>query len=211
MFIAGSKTVQGATTNFLGQYINNEELRTKFHAETDPLMKEVQDDVLNKFTYEMTDSLDFTKMAYNEVMRLDTPFDVSSTMSVTEPVTMAGVPLQPGDAIVVNLGAMHHDRKEWIEPEKYIPERFDPNSKYFLRPDGSKRNPLAFTPFLGGHRICLGKTFAELTLKYTLPMYTHFFSYEWKNKEYYQTRPVYQFGALKTREMEVYMTIKNKV
>lgn len=27
MFIAGTKTVQGTTTNFIGQYVNNEELR----------------------------------------------------------------------------------------------------------------------------------------------------------------------------------------
>jgi len=31
MFIAGTKTVQGTTTNFIGQYINNEDLRHKFH------------------------------------------------------------------------------------------------------------------------------------------------------------------------------------
>ena len=43
MFVAGSKTVQGTTTNFLGQYMNNEELRKNFHAEIDPLMKEVED------------------------------------------------------------------------------------------------------------------------------------------------------------------------
>jgi cytochrome P450 len=30
-----------------------------------------------------------------------------------------------------------------------------------LSPNGAKRHPLAFSPFLGGKRICLGKTFAE--------------------------------------------------
>lgn len=54
----------------------------------------------------------------------------------------------------------------WIEPEKFIPERFDPNSKYYLTPEGKKRNPLAFNPFTGGKRICLGKTFAEVVSKF---------------------------------------------
>jgi len=211
MFIAGSKTVQGVTTNFLGQYMNNEELRTKFHAEVDPIMAEVKDDMLNKFTFELTDRLEYTKMAYNEVMRLDTPFDVSSTNTVTEPMKICGIDFVPGDAIQINMGAIHQDPEEWAEPSKFIPERFDPESKYALRPDGKKRNPLGLTPFLGGHRVCLGKTFAEITLKYTLPMYTHYFNFEWKEKEHYTDRPRYQFGSYQTREMPVYMTKKNKV
>lgn len=174
-------------------------------------MEKVGDDVLNKYTFEMTDDLDFVKMAYNEVMRLDTPFDISSTNTVTEPCNIAGVDFKPGDAILINMGAMHMDPKQWIEPDRFIPERFDSNSKYFLRPDGGKRNPLAFTPFLGGHRVCLGKTFAEITLKYTLPMYTYFFNFEWRNKDFYQNRPRYQFGGMKTLEMPVTLTTKNKV
>jgi cytochrome P450 len=51
----------------------------------------------------------------------------------------------------------------------FIPERFDPESKYYLTPDGKKRNPFSFSPFLGGVRICLGKTFVEEVSKVTLP------------------------------------------
>jgi hypothetical protein len=29
---------------------------------------------------------------------------------------------------------------EWIEPEKFIPERFNPNSPYYLTPSGKKRD-----------------------------------------------------------------------
>lgn len=103
------------------------------------------------------------------------------------------------------------DIDEWQKPKEFIPERFDPNSKFFKRPDGSKRNPLAFTPFLGGQRVCLGKTFAELTLKYTLPMYTHFFDFEWVNKDHYTNRPVYQFGAQNPPDLSMKFKIKNKV
>jgi cytochrome P450 len=34
-----------------------------------------------------------------------------------------------------------------------------------LTPSGQKRHPLAFSPFLGGKRICIGKTFAETVAK----------------------------------------------
>ena len=70
---------------------------------------------------------------------------------------------------------------EWIEPDKFIPERFDPNSKYFLTPSGKKRNPYSFSPFLGGARICIGKTFVESVSKLVVPnLISHF---TWKLKD----------------------------
>lgn len=61
------------------------------------------------------------------------------------------------------------NKKYWIEPEKFIPERFDPSSEYFLAPNGKKRHPMAFVPFTGGKRICTGKTFAETVAKFVIP------------------------------------------
>ena len=83
MFIAGSKTVQGTTTNFLSQYVNNENLRKGFHAEVDPLLEKVSGNFVKDFTYEMTEDLVYVKNAYNEVMRIDTPFSVGSPATVT--------------------------------------------------------------------------------------------------------------------------------
>jgi cytochrome P450 len=54
-----------------------------------------------------------------------------------------------------------------------LPERFDtsnPDNKWLLTSDGKPRNPLAFTPFYGGKRICLGKSFAELAIRFTIPL-----------------------------------------
>jgi len=73
-------------------------------------MSKVEKDVTNLFTYEMTEDLEFTKMAYYETMRLDTPFDLSSTETVTAPCTISGIDLVPGDAFLVNMGAIHMDK-----------------------------------------------------------------------------------------------------
>jgi cytochrome P450 len=43
------------------------------------------------------------------------------------------------------------------------------HSKYYLTPGGQKRHPLAFSPFLGGRRICIGKTFGEIVAKLVVP------------------------------------------
>ena len=144
-------------------------------------------------------------------MRYDTPFAISSTGSVTKDCFIDDVDLKVGDAFFINMEAIHRDPTEWKNPNDFIPERFDMNSEWALKPDGLKRNPLAFTAFLGGQRICLGKTFAELTLKYTLPMYTFFFEFEWENKEYYENRPRYQFGGQVPLKFPMRFKIKNKV
>jgi len=55
-----------------------------------------------------------------------------------------------------------------------------------LRPNGKPRHNFSFAPFIGGRRICLGKTFAELAVKFTLPiiLFHHDFDYvEDKHKE----------------------------
>ena len=67
---------------------------------------------------------------------------------------------------------------EWIEPKKFIPERFDESSEFFLTPDGNKRNPYSFSPFLGGSRICIGKTFVEIISKLMLPTLLAKFNFE---------------------------------
>ena len=211
MFIAGSKTVQATTTNLITQYMINEDLRTKLHKELDPLVEKVKGDWVNDFTYEMTEDLVYTKYAYYETMRYDTPLAISSTSTVTQSCVIDGIPMEPGVAFFINMEMIHRDKDEWQKPFEYIPERFDPDSEYFTRPDGGKRNPLAFGPFLGGQRVCLGKTFAELTLKFTIPMYTYFFDFEYVKEEHKKERPLYQFGSPSVQEIPMYFITKNKV
>jgi len=76
---------------------------------------------------------------------------------------------------------LHRNKEEWIEPEKYIPERFDPQSKYYLTPNGHKRHHMSFGPFLGGKRICLGKTFAETISKIIGPTILAHFDFEFED------------------------------
>jgi cytochrome P450 len=79
---------------------------------------------------------------------------------------------------------LHLQRRadQWIEPEEFIPDRFDPESKYYLTPSGKKRHPMSFGPFLGGKRICLGKTFVESVSKIIGPTLLASLDFEFLDK-----------------------------
>ena len=82
--------------------------------------------------------------------------------------------------IGIYMSKLGMDPAEWREPEKFIPDRFDPSSPYFLTPAGKRRNPYSFSPFLGGSRICIGKTFIEVVSKLTVPTLLSNFAFEFK-------------------------------
>lgn len=77
-------------------------------------------------------------------------------MKAFDDVTLDGVQILKGTDIRYNIIGVHHHPKQWIDPEAFIPERFDPTSKYFLRPDGGQRSKFSFIPFTFGPRACPG-------------------------------------------------------
>ena len=52
-----------------------------------------------------------------------------------------------------------------------------------MTPSGEKRSHYAFIPFLGGKRICLGKTFVEIISKITGPSVLSHYDFEFTSEE----------------------------
>ena len=123
-------------------------------------------------------------MCFRESLRIEPPVNFSSSHLCTRDVILAkGTPkelkLSKGQTFNFLFNLMHHNEEQWgPEHDKYIPERFDPSSKYYKRPDGKPRSHHAFTPFLGGARICLGKTFAETVAKKMISLILKFYELE---------------------------------
>jgi cytochrome P450 len=104
-------------------------------------------------------------------------------MCFLEDMTIKGICFKKGDEIIIDQDNAHRNPDEWFEPERFIPERFDPSSKYFLTPHGTKRHPFSLVPFGGGRRICIGKTYAEIGVKIVALQFISEFDIEFVNEK----------------------------
>lgn len=140
-----------------------------------------------------------------ESLRLQPPFPYSTTHRFTKDVRINGVLFTPQTLFTTHPQAIHNDPKEWRSPELYCPERFDPKSPMWLRPDGKPRNPFSFCPFFGGSRICLGKTLAETMAVYTLPLMMSHFDFEFTDPIQKEKKP--NFSLLSPAEPVIMMKV----
>ncbi|XP_003787258.1 steroid 17-alpha-hydroxylase/17,20 lyase [Otolemur garnettii] len=67
--------------------------------------------------------------------------------------------IDKGTHVIINLWALHHNEKEWDQPDKFIPERFlDPTGNQLISPS------LSYLPFGAGPRSCVGEVLARQEL-----------------------------------------------
>ena len=146
-------------------------------------------------TIDHVDQFDYVRYCWYEAMRLEPPVPRSLSNVFCKKVTIAGVDFEPGVELMLNFKGIQKDPREWKEPETYCPERFDPKSPWYLKPNGEPRSSFAFCPFFGGKRICLGKTLAEFMTTFTLPLVMHHLNFEYVNPEHVTRKPNFQIAS----------------
>ncbi|XP_055027258.2 steroid 17-alpha-hydroxylase/17,20 lyase [Misgurnus anguillicaudatus] len=67
--------------------------------------------------------------------------------------------VQKGTRVIINLWSIHHDEKEWKNPELFDPERF-----LNEQGDGLRCPSASYLPFGAGVRVCLGEALAKMEL-----------------------------------------------
>uniref|UniRef100_A0A2K6AFU0 Steroid 17-alpha-hydroxylase/17,20 lyase n=1 Tax=Mandrillus leucophaeus TaxID=9568 RepID=A0A2K6AFU0_MANLE len=64
-----------------------------------------------------------------------------------------------GTHVIINLWALHHNEKEWHQPDQFMPERFlNPAGTQLISPS------LSYLPFGAGPRSCIGEILARQEL-----------------------------------------------
>lgn len=156
------------------------------------------------------DSLDYLPLVIKETLRYDNPGYFSFGYQALEDITICNVPITKGSKIFLGIHGGHYNPKQWVEPKKFIPERFDVESEYFAPPNNYKssktRHPMAFVPFSFGLRNCPGKTLANLELK---AMTAHFLSkFEYELEDTQKANDYLRFSLRTQFELKIKITKK---
>jgi cytochrome P450 len=119
------------------------------------------------YNYDNIQKLDYVNSIVKEALRIDSPIFETMMYKAYEEVTVAGVTFPKGTIMKKDLFIPHYDEAEYFKPREFIPERFDPESEYFPKPNsgGKARRPYSYIPFSYGIRACPGQSFSMLELK----------------------------------------------
>jgi cytochrome P450 len=100
--------------------------------------------------------LKFTRAVIDETMRLYPPAFLIAR-AAAGPDVIAGMPVKPGDVILIAPWLLHRHEKLWRDPNAFVPSRFV---------TGTPPDRFAYLPFGVGARVCIGAHFAlvEATL-----------------------------------------------
>jgi cytochrome P450 len=154
LFLAGHETTSQALTWTFYCLSQSPEARAALHAELD--------DVLAGRTPTPADleRLPYTEQVITEAMRLYPPV-YAVARRACEDTEIGGYSVPRGSEVVVWICMTHRDPRFYPEPEAFRPERFDKDRMAELP-------KLAYLPFGGGPRACIGKAFAMMEARLIL-------------------------------------------
>jgi cytochrome P450 len=102
--------------------------------------------------YADLEALPYTRMVFSEALRLYPPAWIM-TRTPIEDVEISGYAVPKGASVILCQWVTHHNERYYPEPFKFDPERWTPE-KVAARPK------MAYFPFGGGARVCMGESFA---------------------------------------------------
>ena len=80
--------------------------------------------LLDLITYENNSDLSLYGDCFNEAMRMQPPVYYSSWNQVSQDVQVDCLKLRAGDPFMISMYDLCNNPNEWIDPHKFIPERF---------------------------------------------------------------------------------------
>jgi cytochrome P450 len=126
-------------------------------------------DCADMYSLDNINEWEYLTFVIKECMRIDGPAWETLRYEAYQDVTIWGVKIPKSTSVKMDMISIHYDDSQWQSPHEFIPERFNPESKYFSIPGAEKaRAPYTFYPFSYGKRGCPGQAFSMLEIKVTL-------------------------------------------
>ena len=147
MLLAGHETTANALTFALWLVAKHTEIQERMAAEVNEVCGNRPPEAMD------FPRLKYLEMVFAESMRLYPPAWVVARTAI-EPYTMrTGEFIPRGAHLICSQLVVHHDPRWWPEPMRFSPERFTDQAK-------ATRPKMAYFPFGGGARFCIGDRFA---------------------------------------------------
>lgn len=113
-------------------------------------------------TIEQINHLEYLDLVIKEALRLYPPIHAGNRRAAEE-LVVDGYEIPKNTRVMHSIYLSHRDERHWPEPDKFCPHRFDRTSG-----EQGKRPSLAYVPFGGGPRNCIGAAFAQVESKVVL-------------------------------------------
>jgi cytochrome P450 len=169
ILFGGHETTSKSLCNAMLHLKRNPDIEAKLRREMDEVLLEngkyTVKDLENILCNEKLEELDYLSCFLKEVLRHDPPAVRSLGYKAKTAFKIKDILVPKNQIVLFNLYACQYNEEQWQEPMKFIPERFDSESKYFLTPSGNTRHPLAYCPFTFGTRTCPGRGLGLMELK----------------------------------------------
>lgn len=111
-------------------------------------------------TYKTVGQLKYLDQILKESLRLYPPIHAGMRLAATD-LTFQGFHIPAGTRVMYSIYLSHRQAEYWPEPDKFDPERFNPEQN-------RTRTPLTYMPFGGGPRNCIGAAFGLVESKIVL-------------------------------------------
>ncbi|XP_038697127.1 cytochrome P450 93A2-like [Tripterygium wilfordii] len=159
MFLAAVDTTTSATQWTVAELFNHPQVFKRLRDEIDSV-------VGSKRLVEESDipSLPYLQAVIKETLRLHPPGPLLRRQCF-EDMKVNGYDIKAGTKIFINVYAIMRDPSMWIEPDKFVPERFLDNSTKVM---DLKGHNYSFLPFGSGRRACLGSSHASFVMHVTV-------------------------------------------
>lgn len=127
----------------------------------------LMDEIVNVLGDRLPTAADLARLTYleyvvKESLRLYPPA-WAGTRIAQKDVELRGYRLPKGTIVGFSQYLTHRMPEHFTEPERFLPDRFDPNH-------GEQHQPYAYIPFGAGPRSCIGSGFAMMELKTIVPI-----------------------------------------
>jgi hypothetical protein len=152
--VAGIDTVSTLISWFILHIALHQDVQAKIHKELD---NAIEKDRLP--CWQDVQNMPYLQATLCEVLRKSGPVPLTGTTAIRD-TTIAGYHIPRNTTFVININEIHHDPKEWHEPDEFKPERFLDSEGKFV----GWTTKHAFMPFGLGRRECLGQLFAKIMM-----------------------------------------------